>query len=234
MWNVVGPFEVGSPADLAVVSEVVQSRNRCLYLAEEVSEVQTAVTVADSAVVEAEGRIVGGVEVSVEAEAASVVDVTTLGVVDAGVATAGADSGVYCVPQSQLRLTIFQVVAEVEALDTKVEGGSVSTQVVGLGGHQTVLVGMALRAVVTEVATAAAAEGSVHREVAVGMEVGTVPTLNGRAQGWTRIAIQSDQGIEHIFSGVPSGSHHGVSLPECFLFTFSRSWPCSHVLRHLV
>lgn len=132
-------------------------------------------------------------------------------------------------PQSQLRLTIFQVVAEVEALDTKVEGGSVSTQAVGLGGHRTVLVGMALRAVVTE-----AAEGSVHREVAVGMEVGTVPTLNGRAQGWTRIAIQSDQGIEHIFSGVPSGSHHGVSLPECFLFTFSRSWPCSHVLRHLV
>jgi hypothetical protein len=34
MWNVVGPFEVGSPADLAVVSEVVQSQNRHLYLSE--------------------------------------------------------------------------------------------------------------------------------------------------------------------------------------------------------
>lgn len=110
--------------------------------------------------------------------------------------------------------------AEVEALDTKAEGGSVSTQAVGLGGHRTVLVGMALRAVVTEVVTEAAEEGSVHQEVAVGMEVGTVPTLNGRAQGWTRIAIQSDQGIEHIFSGVPSGSHHGVSLPECFFIHF--------------
>ena len=98
MWNVVGPFEVGSPADLAVVSEVVQSRNRCLYLAEEVSEVQTAVTVADSAVVEAEGRIVGGVEVSVEAEAASVADVTTMGAVDVAVGTVVADSGMYRVP----------------------------------------------------------------------------------------------------------------------------------------
>ena len=103
-----------------------------------------------------------------------------------------------------------------EALDTKVEGVSVSTQTVGLEDRRTVLVGMALRAVDTVVVVMEAAEGSVHREVAVGMEVGTVPTLNGRAQGWTRIAIQSDQGIEHIFSGVPPGSHHGVSLPECF------------------
>jgi hypothetical protein len=91
MWNVVGPFEVGSPADLAVVSEVVQNRNRCLYLVEEVSEVQNAVTVADSAAVEAEERMVDGVEVSVEAEAASVGDVMTLGVVDVAVA----DSGMY-------------------------------------------------------------------------------------------------------------------------------------------
>ena len=108
--------------------------------------------------------------------------------------------------------------AGVEALGTRVEGVSVSTQTVGLEDRRTVLVGMALRAVDTEVVVMEAEEeGSVHREVAVGMEVGTVPTLNGRAQGWTRIAIQSDQGIEHIFSGVPSGSHHGVSLPECFL-----------------
>jgi len=100
MWNVVGPFEVGSPADLAVVSEVVQSQNRCLHLVEEVSEVQIAATVADSAVVEGEEHMVDGVEVSVEAEAASVVDVMTLGVVDVGVASAGADSGVYCAPHS--------------------------------------------------------------------------------------------------------------------------------------
>ena len=98
MWNVVGPSEVGSPADLAVVSEVVQSQNRCLYLAEEVSEVRIAATVAGSAVVEGEERMVDGVEVSVEAEAASVADVMTLGVADVAVATAVADSGVYYVP----------------------------------------------------------------------------------------------------------------------------------------
>ena len=98
MWNVVGPSGVGSPADLAVVSEVVQSQNRCLYLAEEVYEVQIAATVAGSAVVEVEERLVDGVEVSVEAEAASVADVMTLGVVGVAVATAVAGSGVYCVP----------------------------------------------------------------------------------------------------------------------------------------
>ena len=104
-----------------------------------------------------------------------------------------------------------------EASDTKAEGVSVSTQTVGLEDPRTVLVGMVLRAVGSEVVVMEAAEEDlVHQEVAVGMEVGTVPTLNGRAQGWTRIVIQSDQGIEHIFSGVPSGSHHGVSLPECF------------------
>ena len=127
----------------------------------------------------------------------------------------------------KLLLTIFQVVAEAEALATKVEGDSVSTQTADPGGHQMVLVGMALRVVDTGVATmeaaAAAAEGSVHREVVVGMEVGTVPILNGRAQGWTRIVIQNDQGIEHIFSRVPAGSHHGVSLPEYFSYPLSLS-----------
>ena len=78
MWNVVGPFEVGSLADLAVVSEVVQSQNRCLYPEGGVSEVQIAATVADSAVAEEEEeRMVDGAEVSVEAEAASVADVMT-------------------------------------------------------------------------------------------------------------------------------------------------------------
>jgi hypothetical protein len=103
MWNVVGPFEVGSPADLAVVSEVVQSQNRHLYLAEveeqEDSEVRIAATAADSAAVEREELMVDGVEVSVEGEAASVADVMTLGVVDVAVATAvAADSGVHCIP----------------------------------------------------------------------------------------------------------------------------------------
>ena len=104
MWNVVGPFEAGSPADLAVVSEVVQSQNRCLYLVvvEEVSELQIVVTVGDSAVVEGEDHSVDGEGGSVEAEAASVADVMTLGVVDVVVATAAAvavaDSGMYCVP----------------------------------------------------------------------------------------------------------------------------------------
>ena len=93
-------------------------------------------------------------------------------------------------------------------------GDSVSTPTGGLGGRRTDLVGTALRAMDTEVVvTVVVAEDSVHLEVAVGMEVGTVPTLNGRAQGWTRIAIRSDQGIEHIFRG---GPHHGVSLPLPF------------------
>ena len=62
-----------------------------------------------------------------------------------------------------------------------------------------VLVGMVLRAVGTGVVVMEVAEVDlVHREVVVGMEVGTVPISNGRAQGWTRIAIQSDQGIEHF------------------------------------
>lgn len=67
-------------------------------------------------------------------------------------------------------------------------------------------VGMVLQAMDTEVAaTGVVVVGvaSVHLEVVVGMEVGTVPTLNGRAQGWTRIAIQSDQGIDHVLNGVP-------------------------------
>jgi len=124
------------------------------------------------------------------------------------------------------------VVAGVEVLATKAEGVSVSTQTTGLEDHQMALVGMVLRAADTEVVVLEV-EGadSVHQEVVVvGMEVGTAPILNGRDQGWTRIATQSGQGIELIFSGAPSGSHHGVSLPECFLFLhfLSRSWPCSH------
>ena len=68
-----------------------------------------------------------------------------------------------------------------------------------------VLVGMVLQAADSGVAAMGAAEAdSVHREVVVGMEVGTVPISNGRAQGWTRIAIRSDQGIEHISSGGPT------------------------------
>jgi hypothetical protein len=96
------------------------------------------------------------------------------------------------------------VAAGVGASATKVEGASVSTQIVDPEGHQTALVGMALRAVDT-VVVMEAEEDLAHREVAVGMEVGTVPILNGRAQGWMRIAIQSDQGIEHTSSGVPLG-----------------------------
>ena len=97
MWNVVGLFEVGSPADLVVVSEVVQSQNRrYLHLAEEGSEAQIAAIVADSVVAEGEEGMVDGVEdsVEVEVEVASVADVMTMGVVDVAVA----DSGVYCVP----------------------------------------------------------------------------------------------------------------------------------------
>jgi len=100
MWNVVGPFGVGSPADLAVASEVVRSRNhRCLYLAEEDSEAQIAATVADSVVAEGAEGTVDGVEDSVGEEAASVVGVMTMGVVDVAARTAeAADSGVHCVP----------------------------------------------------------------------------------------------------------------------------------------
>ena len=102
-------------------------------------------------------------------------------------------------------------------LVTKAEGALVSTQMVDLEDHRMALVGMVLRVGDSEVAVLEVAEAdSVHREVVVGMEVGTVPISNGRAQGWTRIAIQSDQGIEHVFSGVPLGSRHDVSLPECF------------------
>lgn len=104
-------------------------------------------------------------------------------------------------------------------LVTKAEEDSVSTHTADPEARQTDLVGMALRATDTEeavvvvVVMGAAAEGLVHPEVGVGMEVGTVPTLNGRAQGWTRIGIQSDQGIEHILRGRP---HHGVSLLQRF------------------
>jgi len=106
-------------------------------------------------------------------------------------------------------------------LVTRAEEDSVSTHTADLEDRRTDLVGMALRAMDTEVvAMGAAAVDLVHPEVAVGMEVGTVPTLNGRARGWMRIAIQSDQGIEHILCGRP---HHGVSLPQLFSFlsTFS-------------
>lgn len=96
MWNVVGPLEAGSPVDLVAVLEVVQNQNRrYLYLAGEDSELQIAATVADSAAAEGEERIVDGVEDSVEVEAASVADVTTMGVGDVVVVTA-VDSGVYC------------------------------------------------------------------------------------------------------------------------------------------
>lgn len=105
--------------------------------------------------------------------------------------------------------------AGVEVSVTKVEGALVSTRTADLGDHRMVPVGMVLRAAVTGAMEVAEAD-LVHREVVVGMEVGTAPILNGRAQGRTRIAIQSDQGIELIFSGVPPGSHHSVSLPECF------------------
>ena len=99
-------------------------------------------------------------------------------------------------------------------LVSKAEEDSVSTHTVDLEGRRTDLVGMALRATDSEVVvTGAVAEDLAHPEVAVGMEVGTVPTSNGRAQGWTRIVIQSDQGIEHI---LPGGPHLGVSLPRRF------------------
>ena len=102
MWNVVGPFEVGSPADLAVVLEAAQNQNRryLLYPPEEDSEAQIAAIVADSVVVGEEERLAEGVEDFVEVEAASVADVMTLGVagVAVGSAVAVADSGVYCVP----------------------------------------------------------------------------------------------------------------------------------------
>ena len=107
-------------------------------------------------------------------------------------------------------------------LDSKAEEDSVSTHTADLEGRRTDLVGMVLRVMDSEaVVTEVVAEDSAHPEVAVGMGVGTVPTLNGRAQGWTRIAIQSDQGIEHILHG---GPHHGVSLPQPFpVYSFSLS-----------
>ena len=103
MWNVVGLFGVGSPADLEVVSEVVRNPNRpCLYLEEEDSELQIVAIVGDSVVEEEEEeeeeRMVDEGEDSVEAEAASVADVTTMGAVDVAVGTVVADSGMYRVP----------------------------------------------------------------------------------------------------------------------------------------
>jgi len=115
------------------------------------------------------------------------------------------------------------VVAGVEVLGIKAEEASVSTQTADPEGRRTDLVGTALQEMDTEVvvvvATGAEVEVSGHLEV--GMEVGTVPTSNGRAQGWTRIAIQSDQGIDSYFEWCPTGSHHGVSLPERFFFYLS-------------
>ena len=115
-------------------------------------------------------------------------------------------------PQSPL---IGPQVAAGVVLATKAGEDSVSTRMADLEGRRTDLVGMALLVMDSEVVvvTGVVAGDSVHPEVAVGMEVGTVPTLNGRAQGWTRIAIQSDQGIEHIFRG---GLHDGVSLLQRF------------------
>ena len=86
-----------------------------------------------------------------------------------------------------------------EASATKVEGASVSTQMADLEDHRMVLVGMVLRVEDTGVVVVMAEADLAHQGAGVGMEVGTVPISNGRAQGWTRIAIQSDQGIEHIF-----------------------------------
>ena len=105
MWNVAEPFAVGSLADSAVVSEVVQSQNnRCLSLAEEDSEAQSAAIVADSVVAEGEEAMVDGVEDSVvAAAAASVAVVTTTEAAGAGVDTAVVDSGVYCVSHSHNR-----------------------------------------------------------------------------------------------------------------------------------
>jgi len=142
----------------------------------------------------------------------------------------GGGGGFRCVlrfTSSHLCLTIPQAAVGAEALVTKVEGASVSTQTVDLEDHRTVLVGMVLRAVDTEAVVMEAAEDSVHQEGAVGMEVGTVPILSGRAQGWTRIVIRSDQGIEHIFSGVPPGLHHGVSL---VFSVYSLSFACGLAL----
>jgi hypothetical protein len=201
MWNVVGPFVVGSPADSVVASEVVQSQNRrCLFLSKEHSELQIVATiVADSVVVVEEGmedEVEVEAEVSVAAEEASVEAAKTSGVVGVAEGTAEEDSGVYRVLyRIYPELTMLKVVAGVEVLDIKAEEASVSTQTVDPGGLRTDLVGMGLQELDTEVVVmGAVVEDSVHLEV--GMEVGTVPTLNGRAQGWTRIAIQSDQGID--------------------------------------
>lgn len=192
---------VGNPADSVVVLEAVQSQNRrYLYLvAEEGSELQIVAIVADSAVAEEEeeGSVAGGAEGSV-VEVDSVAAATTTGEVDVAVDTAVADSGVYRVPyRIHPWLTILQVAGGAEVLGIKAEEASVSTQTADPEGRRTDLVGMVLQEMDTEVvvvATGAVVEVSGHLEV--GMEVGTVPTLNGRAQGWTRIAIQSDQGID--------------------------------------
>jgi hypothetical protein len=199
MWNVVGPFVVGSPADSVVASEVVQSQNRrCLFLSKEHSELQIVATiVADSVVVVEEGmEDEVEAEVSVAVEEASVEAAKTSGVAGVAEGTAEEDSGVYRVPyRIYPELTMLKVVAGVEVLDIKAEEASVSTQTADPGGLRTDRVGMALQELDSEVVVmGAVVEDSVHLEV--GMEVGTVPTLNGRAQGWTRIAIQSDQGID--------------------------------------
>ena len=98
MWNVVGPFEVGSPADSEAVLEVVQNQNRpCLYLAEEGSEPQIAAIGGDSVVAGEEHSVDEVVEVSVEVEADSVADEMTTGVVVVAAGMAVADSGVYFV-----------------------------------------------------------------------------------------------------------------------------------------
>jgi hypothetical protein len=94
MWNVVGPFEVGNPADSEVASEVVRNQNhRCLCLAEEDSELRIAATVAASVVAVREEGTADGVGDSVEVEVASVVDAMTMEVADVVVAVA--DSGVF-------------------------------------------------------------------------------------------------------------------------------------------
>ena len=96
-WNVAGPSEVGSLAGSVVASEAAQSRNsRCLFPAEEGSELQTAVNVADSVAAEVEGGMVEGVgdSVAVVVAEASVAVATTMGVADAAVDMAAADSGV--------------------------------------------------------------------------------------------------------------------------------------------
>lgn len=106
MWSVAGPFEVGSLVALAAVLEAVRSQNNHrLFLAEEGSEVQIAAIVADFVVVvEGEEGMADEVEDSEVAEVASVVVVTTTGVVvGVAVGMAVADSGVYSVHYSTNR-----------------------------------------------------------------------------------------------------------------------------------